>query len=168
MNIRIGTDEQRDSFLDKIAQSQSATTAFVVVITALFLLSTVLGVSVPTIIGSAWTSYIHVLNRVQAVLLGRNHKSMEGDDASPNFGEALHNTSRSGGGLMARMLGFGREGLLKGDIPLRGIGSLLKGVPQNVPPGLGNYDNSCYQNSVIQVLADDRDLKLGTYADQSI
>ncbi|KAF2838192.1 cysteine proteinase, partial [Patellaria atrata CBS 101060] len=42
---------------------------------------------------------------------------------------------------------------MQGDNTLRGIGMLLKGTKPNTPPGLGNYDNSCYQNSVIQGLA---------------
>jgi len=34
---------------------------------------------------------------------------------------------------------------------LRGLGSLLKSTTSEVPPGLGNMSNSCYQNSIIQV-----------------
>jgi ubiquitin carboxyl-terminal hydrolase 1 len=34
---------------------------------------------------------------------------------------------------------------------LRGLGTLLKGAPSDLPPGLGNMSNSCYQNSIIQV-----------------
>lgn len=34
-----------------------------------------------------------------------------------------------------------------------GFGNALLGNKDNVPPGLGNWDNSCYQNSIIQGLA---------------
>jgi len=34
-----------------------------------------------------------------------------------------------------------------------GIGAMMKGVPSSPPPGLGNWDNSCYQNSILQGLA---------------
>ncbi|KAL4901667.1 hypothetical protein BDW74DRAFT_159895 [Aspergillus multicolor] len=36
---------------------------------------------------------------------------------------------------------------------LSGLGSALLGSKDTVPPGLGNWDNSCYQNSIIQGLA---------------
>lgn len=34
-----------------------------------------------------------------------------------------------------------------------GLGNAILGNKDNLPPGLGNWDNSCYQNSVIQGLA---------------
>ena len=34
-----------------------------------------------------------------------------------------------------------------------GIGTMMKGIPSSAPPGLGNWDNSCYQNSILQGLA---------------
>ncbi|KAJ9637733.1 ubiquitin-specific protease ubp1 [Coniosporium tulheliwenetii] len=40
-----------------------------------------------------------------------------------------------------------------GDRSLRTISTLIKGTNSETPPGLGNWDNSCYQNSVIQGLA---------------
>ncbi|KAL4802168.1 hypothetical protein BDV18DRAFT_147634 [Aspergillus unguis] len=36
---------------------------------------------------------------------------------------------------------------------LSGLGSTILGSKDTVPPGLGNWDNSCYQNSIIQGLA---------------
>ncbi|RMJ22315.1 ubiquitin carboxyl-terminal hydrolase [Aspergillus sp. HF37] len=34
-----------------------------------------------------------------------------------------------------------------------GLGSALLGTTDSIPPGLGNWDNSCYQNSILQGLA---------------
>jgi ubiquitin carboxyl-terminal hydrolase 1 len=34
-----------------------------------------------------------------------------------------------------------------------GLGSALLGTRDSIPPGLGNWDNSCYQNSILQGLA---------------
>jgi hypothetical protein len=50
-----------------------------------------------------------------------------------------------------RLDGLGFFKSAKGDGPLRGISKLMKASPSDAPPGLGNWDNSCYQNSVIQV-----------------
>lgn len=39
------------------------------------------------------------------------------------------------------------------------IGNVLLGGKDHIPPGLGNWDNSCYQNSVIQGMASLKSLK---------
>lgn len=63
--------------------------------------------------------------------------------------EASDDTAHSGG-MMGNLFGMGASALSKG---VRGVASALSRGPSDVPPGLGNYDNSCYQNSVIQGLA---------------
>lgn len=63
--------------------------------------------------------------------------------------EASDDTAQSGG-MMGNLFGMGASALSKG---VRGVASALSRGPSDVPPGLGNYDNSCYQNSVIQGLA---------------
>ncbi|KKY23514.1 putative ubiquitin c-terminal hydrolase [Diplodia seriata] len=58
--------------------------------------------------------------------------------------------------VLRRALGLDGNGLLKaiaGDRTLRAAGTLAGGMNNAAPPGLGNWDNSCYQNSVIQGLA---------------
>ena len=58
--------------------------------------------------------------------------------------------------VMRRVLGLGQGGFLAGfgrARSLSGLKMLPKKVQSSVPPGLGNWDNSCYQNSVIQGLA---------------
>ncbi|KAF2489934.1 cysteine proteinase [Lophium mytilinum] len=52
-----------------------------------------------------------------------------------------------------RLDGLGLFKSPQSDGPLRGISTLMKGTPSDAPPGLGNWDNSCYQNSVLQGLA---------------
>ncbi|KAF2706076.1 cysteine proteinase [Pleomassaria siparia CBS 279.74] len=61
-------------------------------------------------------------------------------------GNGTHNDEKRGGTVMENVLGFG-SGLK------RGFSGALSKNYRNVPPGLGNWDNSCYQNSVIQGLA---------------
>ncbi|KAF3032700.1 hypothetical protein E8E12_000366 [Didymella heteroderae] len=63
--------------------------------------------------------------------------------------EASDDTAQSGG-MMGNLFGMGASALSKG---VRGVASALSRGPSDVPPGLGNFDNSCYQNSVIQGLA---------------
>ncbi|KAJ4323688.1 ubiquitin-specific protease ubp1 [Neodidymelliopsis sp. IMI 364377] len=63
--------------------------------------------------------------------------------------EASDDTMQSGG-MMGSLFGMGASALQKG---VRGVASALSRGPSDVPPGLGNFDNSCYQNSVVQGLA---------------
>ena len=57
---------------------------------------------------------------------------------------------------MRRMLGLDSTGLLttiQRTRTISNVGSVFKSRPSNSLPGLGNWDNSCYQNSVLQGLA---------------
>ena len=144
---------KQDHFVDHLAHPTNPTTVVAILLAALVVLPAVFGTSIGDLAIRAWHLYLAILTRARVTWLGRPG-GMEGDSAAsaaPELSQALDGMSRSGGGFMARVLGFGKESLLKRDIPLRGIGSFLKGVPRKVPPGLGNFDNSCYQNSVIQV-----------------
>lgn len=56
--------------------------------------------------------------------------------------------------MPSKVFGMDAGSLLKGisrDTPLRCVSMLMKGISVDTPPGLGNWDNSCYQNSIIQV-----------------
>jgi ubiquitin carboxyl-terminal hydrolase 1 len=62
------------------------------------------------------------------------------------------------GEVMSRILGLSSNNLLSGIKRARamsgiGIGNAFSATRSDVPPGLGNWDNSCYQNSVIQGFA---------------
>ncbi|KAF1922860.1 cysteine proteinase [Didymella exigua CBS 183.55] len=69
---------------------------------------------------------------------------------APSLDSQASDDSAHSGGLMGNLFGMGASVLSKG---VRGVASALSRGPSDVPPGLGNYDNSCYQNSVIQGLA---------------
>lgn len=66
-------------------------------------------------------------------------------------------TQAAKGEALRRMLGFGSTGILQSipsaDGMMRRASFMVKGADSDVPPGLGNWDNSCYQNSVLQGLA---------------
>jgi hypothetical protein len=57
------------------------------------------------------------------------------------------------GSALKTVFGLDGSNMFKGlgaDTARRSL-ALLKGGSSDIPPGLGNWDNSCYQNSVIQV-----------------
>lgn len=58
---------------------------------------------------------------------------------------------QSGGNLLSRTFGLNGSSLLQKGV--LGVAGALSKLPSDVPPGLGNWDNSCYQNSVIQGMA---------------
>ncbi|KAF1971058.1 cysteine proteinase [Bimuria novae-zelandiae CBS 107.79] len=58
---------------------------------------------------------------------------------------------QNSGNLLSRTFGVNGSSLLQKGV--RGVAGALSNAPSDVPPGLGNWDNSCYQNSVIQGLA---------------
>jgi ubiquitin carboxyl-terminal hydrolase 1 len=66
-------------------------------------------------------------------------------------GETSEGTMQRAGGLLSSVFGFSGESLLQKSVSR--FTSALSSGPSNVPPGLGNISNSCYQNSVIQGLA---------------
>ena len=54
-------------------------------------------------------------------------------------------------GILSRTFGLNGSSLLQKGV--RGVAGALSKAPSDIPPGLGNWDNSCYQNSVIQGMA---------------
>jgi ubiquitin carboxyl-terminal hydrolase 1 len=80
--------------------------------------------------------------RLQGV--GSTDTGEEGEDTQ-------HSMLQRGGGMLGSVFGLNSASLLQKGV--RGVtGALTKGS-SDVPPGLGNWDNSCFQNSVIQGLA---------------
>jgi ubiquitin carboxyl-terminal hydrolase 1 len=77
-------------------------------------------------------------------------------DEIPAFGNLFGDASDSeddtqnSGGVLGR-LGLNNSGFLQKS--MRGFTGALSKSYNDAPPGLGNWDNSCYQNSVIQGMA---------------
>jgi len=77
----------------------------------------------------------------------------ESGDTSTGFDTKRH-ASKSN--AMRRLLGLDGAGILttvQQTRTLSNLGSIFKTKPNNSLPGLGNWDNSCYQNSILQGLA---------------
>ncbi|KAK5137314.1 hypothetical protein LTR08_000284 [Meristemomyces frigidus] len=73
--------------------------------------------------------------------------------------DLLSQTHAAKSEAMRRMLGLGTSSLThklsggEGIVPKMGMFSSNEATSTDAPPGLGNWDNSCYQNSVLQGLA---------------
>ncbi|KAH4043217.1 hypothetical protein HBI55_209440 [Parastagonospora nodorum] len=79
-------------------------------------------------------------------VLPSSHASIDQSETEP-----AENTMRKASGLLGLIFGSHSQSLLHKGVT-RFTNALSSG-PSNVPPGLGNLSNSCYQNSVIQGLA---------------
>lgn len=79
-------------------------------------------------------------------VLWSSYASIEQSDTEP-----AENTMQKASGLLGYIFGSHSQSLLHKGVT-RFTNALSSG-PSNVPPGLGNFSNSCYQNSVIQGLA---------------
>lgn len=117
-----------------------------------------LGYQVPTMTEFAWYSLIYLTpSRLISILDNRAGKSPT-EGSSKRSGSWTYATKSE---AMRRILGLNiGEGImnkLQYTKKLPSIGSFFhatsgKGLSDK-PPGLGNWDNSCYQNSVIQALS---------------
>ncbi|EUC31384.1 hypothetical protein COCCADRAFT_101463 [Bipolaris zeicola 26-R-13] len=77
----------------------------------------------------------------------RSRASSIGSASGSESGDA----AAQGGGMFGSLFGMSPGNLLSKGV--RGVASALSMGSGDVPPGLGNISNSCYQNSVIQGLA---------------
>ncbi|KAH8705360.1 putative ubiquitin hydrolase [Talaromyces proteolyticus] len=109
-----------------------------------------LGIYPLAISGALWNIFVYLIpSQIVAALDTANQ--------GPNANESMTSlTIRQKSEAMQRILGLDRSSLysiLPRGRSLSGLGSALLGAREPVPPGLGNWDNSCYQNSVIQGLS---------------
>ncbi|MCJ1427251.1 hypothetical protein MMC29_005154 [Sticta canariensis] len=110
--------------------------------------------------GLAWDSLVYLTpSRLISILdpgAGKtSDDTSEGDSRGSGFMAPAKKSE-----AMKRILGLHGEGIvsrLQHSKGISSIGTMLHAAPNSAsskkPPGLGNWDNSCYQNSVIQGLA---------------
>lgn len=100
-----------------------------------------------------WNAIVYILPK-QLLLDRARRRELQANDM-------LSQTHAAKSDALRRMLGIGGNALLQ-KLPAEGImrrassfGARLKPTPigSDAPAGLGNWDNSCYQNSVLQGLA---------------
>lgn len=85
-----------------------------------------------------------------ALELASKFPSPYGTPTTDSSLDADGNMQKSGGSMLSGVFGLNNGLLSKG---FNGVTGALSKNYRNVPAGLGNWDNSCYQNSVIQGMA---------------
>ncbi|CAE7021623.1 hypothetical protein CFE70_003027 [Pyrenophora teres f. teres 0-1] len=76
---------------------------------------------------------------------------LRGSSFSSTSSESTDDETMQRGGMLGSLFALSPGGLIQKGV--RGVANALSIGPSEVPPGLGNISNSCYQNSVIQGLA---------------
>ena len=107
-----------------------------------------------------WNSLVYITPSRMLSALGSDFSSStpqeledDGFDVPKGFDSQRH-ASKSN--AMRRLLGLNNNRIMTAvqrTRTLSDLGSVFKSKPVNSLPGLGNWDHSCYQNSVIQGLA---------------
>lgn len=98
------------------------------------------------LLGYPVSLWIHQLVHMCAGVLHLRGASLESPDS-----ESSDDTMQGSGGMLGSIFGLNPGSLLQKGV--RGVAGALSMGSGDVPPGLGNISNSCYQNSVIQGLA---------------
>ncbi|KAH7063702.1 hypothetical protein B0J12DRAFT_563213, partial [Macrophomina phaseolina] len=106
-----------------------------------------------------WNCFVYLMPAPLVFAIGQPsfNPDVDADTSSPADKERKRaNIFAAKNEVLRRTFGLEGIGFLKaiaGDSSLRAAGALTGGMKNAAPAGLGNWDNSCYQNSVIQGLA---------------
>ncbi|CAO2655396.1 Nn.00g104600.m01.CDS01 [Neocucurbitaria sp. VM-36] len=98
------------------------------------------------LLGYPVSLWIHQLVHMSAGVLHLRGASFDSRDS-----DSSDDTMKGSGGMLGSIFGLNPGSLLHKGV--RGVAGALSMGSSDVPPGLGNISNSCYQNSVIQGLA---------------
>lgn len=137
--------------IDQRTQSAASALAIGIALYSLHRLLAYYGYPVPAPTELFWNALCYLTPTI-LLLDSSQRKDLKGKSMQAAKSEALR-----------RMLGFGSNGLLQNmpsaDGVMRRASFMIKETESDAPPGLGNWDNSCYQNSVLQGLASLQSLK---------
>ncbi|MCJ1363549.1 hypothetical protein MMC16_002656 [Acarospora aff. strigata] len=103
-----------------------------------------------------WNCLVYLTPTRLIAALDQSFLQSDTTSFSQDLSRAASKNHAAKSAVMRRVLGLDKGGLLAGFRRARsfsGLGIVTKKEQSAVPPGLGNWDNSCYQNSVIQGLA---------------
>lgn len=123
---------------------------------AILLLAVLAIYQLPPLRHFIWNLVVTLMPSRLVFALDRARCSGLRDEDSAGSAAAPGNMHTAKSEVLKRVLSLSGPSVLKsvaGDRSLRSISTLIKGTSCETPPGLGNWDNSCYQNSVIQGLA---------------
>ncbi|EON69477.1 hypothetical protein W97_08737 [Coniosporium apollinis CBS 100218] len=125
-------------------------------ILAILLLAVLAIYQLPPLRDFIWNLVVTLMPSRLVFALDRARTSGLGGEDSAGSAAAPGNMHTVKSEVLKRVLSLSGPSVLKsvaGDRSLRTISTLIKGTNSETPPGLGNWDNSCYQNSIIQGLA---------------
>ncbi|KAJ5894242.1 hypothetical protein N7495_005933 [Penicillium taxi] len=126
---------------------QENTSYILLALVSVYLLIDQLGFAPISLIQAAWT--LIVILTPSRLLVALDSRMSPSDYSSSHSRMSFHAKSES----IQRIFSLENSPLSR-QRSLSGIGNALLGNSRNaIPPGLGNWDNSCYQNSIIQGLA---------------
>ena len=153
-----GDDLQHSKRTSASSFNASSTTAVygVLVIIIFFYTRQYLGYTIFPVSELLWNSFVWITpSPLVSIFDSGSEGTMaeEPEDDTRGFDSKGH-ASKSN--AMRRVLGLDGAGILKTmqrTRTLSHLGSAFKATPKKSLPGLGNWDNSCYQNSVLQGLA---------------
>ncbi|KAL4939710.1 hypothetical protein BDV06DRAFT_198308 [Aspergillus oleicola] len=137
-----------DNFYDLFQNNANLTYILATAVSVLFLLSYFR--SVPALfVGALWDIAVY-LTPTRIIVALDSKATNNSNESSDSM------TLQAKSEAMQRI--FGLDGtsfpsFFPRSTPFSGLGTALLGNKDSVPPGLGNWDNSCYQNSIIQGLA---------------
>lgn len=148
----------RPTYADREASvsSRESRIAFAVVAVILtYLLLSFLDVLPDTFDRAVWEAFVRVTPS-RVVYFWERIASRHGSPEVQRFTKEQSGDLHAKSEALKRLLGLDRHRLLttfQRARSLSGIGKMFSATRSDVPPGLGNWDNSCYQNSVIQGFA---------------
>lgn len=149
--IHYASQNSHDATARTIVQDHQALVFSLIVLLSIYLLLDHLGFAPFSLIHSAWNVLVYLTpSRIVVALDSR----MSPSDFQPSNPSRLSFQIKSES--MQRILGLDTNTfpLFSRSRSFSGLGNALLGNNADaVPPGLGNWDNSCYQNSIIQGLA---------------
>ena len=121
-------------------------------IALLYLILGYLDPSFPSVLELLWVILVYLTPTSLIAVLDRNSDAARDTEKK----RSIYLTFSSRSEAMRRVLGLDSGGILTNiqrGRSLSGLGTVFKSVEKNSLPGLGNWDNSCYQNSILQGLA---------------
>ncbi|EHA27923.1 ubiquitin-specific protease [Aspergillus niger ATCC 1015] len=150
-----------ESILQQLQGNPSLVASILVTVITLYLAVSYLGPASLSVARIAWNILVYLTpSRLIAALDSKTPKS----DENP-----LSLTFEAKSEAMQRILGLDDtsfSSLFPRAPAFSSFGTSLLSSKNNVPPGLGNWDNSCYQNSIIQGLASLQSLE--RFLDQNV
>lgn len=140
-----------------IASTTPSTIIAYVVLFVLFIYYTLNYLDFPVLSVSelAWNTLVYITpSRVISFLHPSSDLASSEDNLRDKTSKSMGYARKSE--AMRHILGLDGAGMMTNVQRVRslpGVGAMMKATPSNAPPGLGNWDNSCYQNSILQGLA---------------